>query len=204
MTGRRPRALAAPAVVLALVLAGCGGGGTNASNQQGQNDQSNGGPAQSAIAAAATKTSNAGSARVSFTATVNAPGQKVVSFDGNGSLDYRTKRGKLTYDISKLIGTTGLSGGNGRAEVIIEDQIIYMKFPLLTQQIPGGKDWIKLDLQKLSKAQGFNLGSLAQLSQSDPTQALQYLRAASSDVQTVGKEQVRGVETTHYKLTVDL
>src|SRR5439155_19818933 len=79
-----------------------------------------------------------------------------------------------------------------------------MKFPLLTQQIPGGKDWIKLDLQKLSKAQGFNLGSLAQLSQSDPTQALQYLRAASSDVQTVGKEQVRGVETTHYKLKVDL
>jgi len=202
----RPRLLAALAALaaLALAVAGCGGGGGSGSS--GSSGQSGGTTSSSAIAAAATKTAAAGTAKVSFTASVQAPsaGSKSLGFSGRGALDYKNRRGELTYDIGQLLGAAGLSGGNGTADVIIDNLVVYMKFPLLTQQIPGGKEWIKLDLVKLGQAQGFNLGSLAQLSQSDPTQALLYLRAASSGVQVVGKEPVRGVETTHYRVKVDL
>jgi hypothetical protein len=33
---------------------------------------------------------------------------------------------------------------------------------------------------------------------------MQFLRGASDDIEELGKEEVRGVETTHYRATVDL
>jgi hypothetical protein len=70
---------------------------------------------------------------------------------------------------------------------------------------PGLKGWIRFDLQALGEEAGLDFDQLMQLgSQSDPSQALAYLRAASDDIQEVGSEEVRGVETTHYRMTVDL
>ena len=43
-----------------------------------------------------------------------------------------------------------------------------------------------------------------QSSQSNPTQQLDYLRSVSGDLKELGKETVGGVETTHYRGTVDL
>ena len=50
---------------------------------------------------------------------------------------------------------------------------------------------------------GFDFGELEQFAKSDPRDVLGALRAVTSEVETVGSEQLRGVETTHYRATVD-
>jgi hypothetical protein len=58
-----------------------------------------------------------------------------------------------------------------------------------------------MDLKALSKQ---DLGALTQNTNSHPTQALAFLKGASDDIKEVGKDQVRGAETTHYKATIDV
>jgi len=70
--------------------------------------------------------------------------------------------------------------------------------------LPPGKEWFKIDLEKLGQTKGLDLEQLTQLSQSDPSQALDFLQGASDDFHEVGTEDVRGEPTTHYAGTVDL
>jgi hypothetical protein len=173
-------------VLLVLVLAAlplaCGGGETSP---------------EAAVAEAATKTEEAGSARVTFAGTLTGvPGG---SFTMNGEGEFAKKRGRMTFDLSEA----GVPGGS--MEMIFDGLVIYMKFPPeLAAVLPGGKSWVKMDLEELGKQQGIDFGELMQFSQSDPTQSLQYLRGASDDFEKVGEEAVRGVETTHYRGTIDL
>ena len=81
--------------------------------------------------------------------------------------------------------------------------VFYMKFPLLAAFLPGAKEWIEFDLESLGEDAGIDLSQLQQLGQSDPSQALDYLRA-TGQVEEVGTEQVDGVETTHYTGTIRL
>jgi hypothetical protein len=79
-----------------------------------------------------------------------------------------------------------------------------MHAPTLAQQLPQAKEWLKLDVAAIAKKQNIDLGQFRQLTQNDPTQMLQYLRATSGKIDKVGEEDVRGVETTHYRANVDL
>lgn len=63
---------------------------------------------------------------------------------------------------------------------------------------------MKVDLGALSKEAGFDFGEIMASSPSDPTQALHFLLGASRDVRDLGKEVIRGVATSHYRLTLDL
>jgi hypothetical protein len=173
-------------VLLVLVLAAlplaCGGGELSP---------------EAAVAEAATKTEDAGSARVTFTGTLTGvPGG---SFTISGEGEFAKQRGRMTFDLSDA----GVPGGS--MEMIFDELVIYMKFPPeLAAELPGGKSWVKMDLEELGKQQGIDFGELMQFSQTDPTQSLQYLRGASDDFEKVGDEDVRGVETTHYRGTIDL
>jgi hypothetical protein len=60
-------------------------------------------------------------------------------------------------------------------------------------QLPGGAQWMKLDLSE-------QVGG--QMQSPDPREQLKMLRS-SEDFEEVGTERVRGVQTTHYKATVD-
>jgi hypothetical protein len=84
-------------------------------------------------------------------------------------------------------------------------RVVYLHLPeKLSAQVPGGKPWLKLDLDKLGKAQGIDLGALqSTTSNNDPTQQLDQLRGAG-EVKRVGSEKVRGTQTTHYRAKVDL
>jgi len=157
---------------------------------------------QAAVEEAATKTSDAGSARVSFTGTVaGVPGGP---FTMTGEGEFAGQRGRMTFDMSEFAEGTGGAFG-GEMEMVMDRFVIYMKFPPeLAAQLPGGKAWLKIDLREAGKALGLDLEELLQFQQADPTQSLQYLRGASDDFERVGSEQVRGVETTHYRGTVDL
>lgn len=157
---------------------------------------------QAAVAQAATKYEEAGSSRVSMSATIKGVPGGPFTFTGEGEFD--RERGHMTLDMSELGAATG-GAFAGELEMILEDFVMYMKFPeAITEQLPGGKSWVRIDLRGAGKELGIDLEELMQVQQSDPTQALQYLRGASDDFEEVGEEEVRGVATTHYRGTIDL
>jgi hypothetical protein len=67
--------------------------------------------------------------------------------------------------------------------------------------VPAGK-WVKMDMQKLAKKEGVDLGAVMNANQADPSQSLKFLMA-SSGARPLGMEKVRGVWTTHYSFTID-
>jgi hypothetical protein len=180
-----------PALFVAIVLSACGGDGGGTADSP-----------RAAVVQAADRTSDAGSSRASFEITMTGITPEPVTMTGEGIFDSAQRTGRLTMDMSDLGAGSGQN--LGQAEMIFEEFVIYMKFPFLNELQEGLKPWLRFDIRELGKEKGFDLGQLSQLNRNDPSQALQYLRAASEDVEEVGEEEVRGVQTTHYRMNVDL
>ena len=157
---------------------------------------------QAAVVQAADNTTEAGSSRAFFELTMTGLAPEPLTMSGEGIFDSSERKGRMTMDLSQLAEGTGQE--LGEVEMITDGFVVYMRFPFLQALQPDLKPWVKFDIRELGKEQGFDLGQLSQLNQNDPSQALQYLRAASEDVEEVGKEEVRGVETTHYRMAIDL
>ena len=164
---------------VALLIGACRGAGDD--------------PAQ-IVRAAASKTEAADSSRLAVTVDVH-QGTRQGAVTAEGAFDYGTRRGRMSMDIPGL----------GALDAIADGSVLYMKFPAaLAQRLPGGKPWVKLDVEAAARQSGFDVSELSQVQQGDPTQALQYLRGASDDVRKVGEEDLRGAHTTHYTATLDL
>lgn len=150
---------------------------------------------EAAVAEAATKTADAGSARVDIDAGLNS---SAGSFTMTGEGEFAGDRGRMTFDV--------VAGGQRISmEMVFDQLIIYMRFPSgLGVDLPGDKSWVKMDLEALGKEEGIDFSQFTQFGQSDPTQTLRYLRGASGDFEKVGEEEIRDVATTHYRGTVDL
>jgi hypothetical protein len=172
----------------ALALAGCGGGETISFDP----------------AASAANTVDAKSAKLAFDTSIEGGGQ-TLRMNGSGSVDFQQREATMTFDVGELLRGSGLPASPGeRWTMITQGFVLYMHAPTLAQQLPGGKEWLKLDIAAVAKSQNVNLGQFRQLTQNDPTQMLDYLRATSGKIEKVGTEDVRGVETTHYRAEVDL
>jgi hypothetical protein len=185
----------APVLLAVLALAACGGD----SDQQASTGTAPSLDAQQAVLEAGAKTQAAKSARVSFSGEMSG-GAASGTFSGEG--EFAGRQGRMTMDMD-----LDAEGGafSGRMEMVFDQLVVYMKFPPeIAAQLPGGKQWIKFDLQKLGEEQGIDFEQLMQLGGTDPSQSLDLLRAASPDFAAVGDEEVRGVETTHYSGTVDM
>ncbi len=180
------RRLAALAALL-LVAAGCGwgGGGKKADNGGGK-------PGSNRIAQAASTTLRAGSAQVAFTIAG-------AGFTGRGSGVFNNKE-KASARISMSILSKGQTS---TIDTVVAGTVFYLRTPVFQQVLPRGKAWVRVDLAHLAKREGVDLGSLVD-SNPTPTGALAYLHGVTGEAREVGKETVRGVETTHYKATVDL
>jgi hypothetical protein len=189
-------------VLSALALAACGGG----SGDDGEAVTTGSGSSESILAAAASNASGAGSSKVDFTVTMQIPQQEgPVTLSGEGAFDYESKQGRLTYDFGDLFAALGqtVPGADEPVEIVLDGNVFYMKFGLLSNLVPGVKPWIKFDLESLAAQEGLDLSQFQSINQGDPSQMLEYLRAAGS-VEEVGTEEVRGVETTHYEGVIDL
>jgi hypothetical protein len=135
---------------------------------------------------------------VSFTADFTGSASGTMTREG----EFSNREGHLTLQMSDLGGG---AFGSGQAELVFSDLVYYMKLPEgAGLPVPPGKEWFKIDLKQLGQTQGLNLEQLTQLSQSDPSQALDFLQGASDDFHEVGTEEVRGEPTTHYAGTIDL
>jgi hypothetical protein len=186
------RVLCPAAAALAVAISAGGCGGTSATLDP--------------VARAADTTSHLGGAHLSMKGQVTGAGlPELFTLSGGGFYNYKTHEGTFTFDISGLPSsvTSELGSGTLRMEELITSSTLYVGSPLLAGKLPGGARWMKLDIGRFAQALGFNLQQLSG-GQTNPAQFLEYLRATSGSVTTVGRERVRGVETTRYKGSIDL
>jgi len=175
-------AAAVAIAAVAAVSAGCGGGTGSALSLD-------------PVANAATKTQQAGAARLKMSLALSSPqlpgGKSVVH--GTGAIDGTS---------SELDFTMGSAGS--MREIALEqngDYVLYMQLPQLSGQLPAGKDWIKLDASKLGKSAGIDLSQL--MSGIQPGDVLSILQGEGATVQNVGSATIGGQATTHYRVTID-
>jgi len=155
------------------------------------------------VAQAADATIEAGGARLALDGTLTGPNGKTLPLTGKGVMDAKGEKGRIDIDFSRIAAASGerISAEDAKLTSLFDRYEIYVGGPLLEKELPGGKQWIKIDVREVSRELGTD--QLMQLNQNDPRKTLDYLRAAG-DVEKLGTETVRGVETTRYKTTVDL
>lgn len=208
LRGRRAVIAAAFAIAAAAsVTAGCGGGSTAHAL------------ALDPVSAAATKTQEAGAARIRMTVVLSGPKLqgKALRIPLAGVVDGTSA--KLTVDLGSLFRHTGIPAGADpnatmaqlthakMTEIALEqsgDYVIYVGLGAFSSQVPGGKHWIKLDLSKLGKSAGVDLGNLMAGSQLSPTDLLGVLKSEGAKVQKLGTAKVGGTTATHYRVRVDV
>lgn len=141
--------------------------------------------AQAAVRRAAGRTLDAGSSRFtitrSFTGVVPASMPK---WEERGIMDYRRHRGSVR---DSLFGW----------EEIYDGDTVYDNLGSMMSWIPKDKPWFRA-------TQSDDPFDPEDKALRDPTRLLHFLRLTSTDVRTVGAEEIGGVQTTHYEGTLDL
>ena len=158
------------------------------------------GNAAQLVAASADATTDAGTARMAMQMTMSTP-QGEVTMDADGAYDFTNRKGEMSMTMELPEGAGDM--GPQTIDMVFEELVIYMKYPMMTQFAPGSKPWIRMDLEAIGRESGMDFGSMMQSGTSDPSQMLDWLRGVSGDVQVVGEEEVRGAPATHYTGTID-
>ena len=184
--GRWATVAAAVAIAaLAAVTAGCGGGTGSALSLD-------------PVASAATKSQQAGAARIRMALSVSSPqlhGGRKLDVHGSGVIDGTSSR----FDFN--VGSLG-----SMREVMVQqhgDYVLYLRMPQLAAQLPSGRHWVELDVSKLGKAAGLDLSQLMSGSQFQPSDVLSMLKGEGAKVQSLGSATVGGTAATHYRVTID-
>jgi len=177
-------------VVCASALVGCAGGDTLALDP---------------VAQAANTTAKTTSSRFDFRASINAGSAGSFSFNGNGVFDGKNKSGWMNMHfamppaVQLQLGSTDPS-----MEMVFDGShglVMYMRSQLFDKMVPTGK-WVKMDLEKIAKKEGLDLGAIMNVNRADPSQSLRMLMA-SSNARVTGSERIRGVQTMHYAFNID-
>jgi hypothetical protein len=162
----------------------------------------NGPSALAMVQASSTATEDAKTAHVSATVKADS-GPLANGLTVDGGFDFASRRARLDIDGAKF-GAPEL----GKIQAIADYSsgvVIYMHVPPDFAQDLGGKEWAKLDFGALMRDQGVDvdIAGLFEGQSNDPTSGLRLLRGADNVVK-VGPEQIRGIDTTHYRLDVSL
>lgn len=192
-----------PMAVLVVVLAAGAGGLVALVGDRGNSNRIN------VVAAAATKSVDAGSAKVSFTVSMSGPaGGGLFDLTGRGEQDFAHQRAHMTMDMGSMLqnlpgAKRSLPPGSSVMEMIQDGPTLYMRSPLLASVAGASRPWIKLDVSTLG---GLGDGGTNPFgaTQGDPSRMLEMLAGASDAVVQVGREQVDGTSTTHYRAEVSM
>src|SRR3954467_2032786 len=172
--------IAIASLVLAVVLAGCG------SSSDGTERE-----AVNPLAKAVSATQAESTARMTFTTQGDVAGQSIKG-DGSGIVQFKPPKAQLNLKMSA-------AGQDISIDEVMDGTTMYMRLPKEAMAgVPGGKSWIKLDLDKAS---GGALSGAMNASQ-DPASQLKLLTALAG-AKEVGKEKVGGDQTTHYHGELD-
>ena len=161
--------LAALFCVLAVLASGCGRETVD--------------PAE--IAAAAEASASAGTAKVTIEGEGKARGQ-TFDLDGTGEMDGTRSEFEM-----------GLPGGAGTMRQVADGFVVYTHVPGVEEQL--GKEWTRVDMVEAYRKLGIDLALVGQPGSQDPRQILEQLKNSGNEIEKVGTDTVRGVETTHYR-----
>ncbi|MEU3661101.1 LppX_LprAFG lipoprotein [Streptomyces sp. NPDC032940] len=189
--GMKAGAIATAVAMGSVALTGCGDDGepaadgstasTSASSSAGSRQQDT-----TAVRNAYDRTAEAETAKMTIKVKADANGKSVTA-DGRGALDL------AEGDSTMTITAEGQS-----IEQRVVDQVLYQKAP--DPKASGGKSWMKIDLKRVAGRQGANPQQIG-----DPAQSAAYAKAVTDkDVSEVGTEEINGVDTTHYKVSIDV
>lgn len=194
-------------VVAVIVVAAAGCGGTSVAI-----------PELTSFDTVAAKSSSADSARFALELKLALPGSsKELAFTADGAFDNAARRSEMRVDMSAIadlfamLGSTfggKVTGDVGNPEewklhVIQDGDTAYVQFPPLEKQLPAGKTWVEGDAKDLQQADSGQLGQLGSFAGTDPKDAFAMLKAVSGTIEAVGTDEIRGVETSHYRATID-
>lgn len=152
-----------------------------------------GGVDASLLATAAHNTQAAGGAEVAIRGEMQMPGTgQPFVMTGSGVEDAKAQRAQLTMQVP----------GAGELEAVSDGLTMYFRSELFGNAL-GGKEWMKLDARRTNESLGIDTSALGQVGQSGTAQ-LKLLEQVSGGVTDEGREQVVGVDATHYSATIDL
>jgi hypothetical protein len=158
------------------------------------------------VAQAAEATTHADGAQLAMRVSVELPtGGAPLTVAGHGDVNFKGREAELFMTVQGLPSSIAQklpSGGLAMTELLTKSTI-YIDSPVFGTKLPGGAKWVKLDLGKAASNLGLDPQALTS-GGTDPSQYLQFLKAAGGSVQKLGSETVRGVATTHYKGSIDL
>lgn len=125
-----------------------------------------------------------------------------ISIVAEGSFDNETGQGHMTMDMGDMfamedLGTEDLPPDAGVMEMILDGDDVYVKSSLFEMMGEGDHEWYRTDADDMTA----DTGGAAQ---SDPSEFLEFLQAAGGEIEEVGEEEVRGVETMHVRTVLDL
>ena len=170
-----------------LLIAGCGGGIDS-----------------SLLATAVQQTENAGGAEIAFQLEMEAPGlSQPIVMTGGGVEDAKNRRGQLTFDMSamaQLPGVGSVCGSGCDMTVVSDGSTVYVRSPLAASAL-GGREWMKVDIERFGSAMGVPTGGSGFQSAGEQ---LRMLGAADGDLTNEGRDQIRGESATHYSLHVSV
>lgn len=175
---------------LALVIAGCGSEGSGGSGSLSEKESS------SALEGSAQRTIDAGRAKVALSGVISSKGSEPVEFEGSGVSNFATRRSRLTLDMSAIARASagGLEGApeDWKGTIVYDGDAVYLRVPAIDE-----KCWVGYDAT-LGASQG-NTG----FSAPDPDDLLRFAEVARN-VEVIGDEVVRGVDTTHLRGKIDV
>jgi hypothetical protein len=185
--GRRRRPVVA-AGVLVILLSAC------ASQAKTAEPRKIGPSLRKVVLASVRTTAAAKSARVSLRMLATGTDAESFGVTAEGVTDFTSGDGALTMQLGA--SDSGLLSGS--VEMRMVDGTVYLKMPESLGGLFGSGKWLKIpDLAGADDA-------VPGLGQSDPSQFLASLETVSDGVKKVGSEPIRGVDTIHYRASLDL
>jgi hypothetical protein len=151
------------------------------------------------VASAAGVTQRIPGARIELRGEIVSPlSSRPLEFSGSGTVSSDPASARLRFDFAGLLRRGAV---RQQLEVRTVGRVFYMTLPSLASR-PGGKRWLKIDLGRAARAAA--VGTLPSVDELDPVQYLNYLRAVSGGLTTVGSQVIRGASTVGYRGEIDL
>jgi LppX_LprAFG lipoprotein len=163
-------------VLTPVALTGCGGGTRSLET----------------VTKAAAKTANQPSEHMTIYATITTDG-RVSTVRGSGDFRNRPLRGRMAVDV----GAVG--AGDITVDEIVSDSVAYLASDGFFGELPPGIEWMAVDYGEGAAA---SVVDTASTTSRTPTESLALLNAAGA-AEKIGREDVDGVEATHYAATID-
>lgn len=150
------------------------------------------------LVAAPQQAREAGSARFELSGSLtDAETGAVVELAGEGASDYETNTTRMVLDVGEQSPT------GEPIEFIQSGSTFFLAAAALGLPLPSDAGWLRLDLDALGEQSGIAPPGFEAFGEgADPTTALEALRGTTGELETIGEEEVRGVDTTHYRTMI--